>query len=206
MIASGTTSKQLSKETDAKVVGYGGMLLESFVAVTSLSTLLLLTIPQAQELRDPNQIFASGIATFLNCLGINREFALNFALLAFATFVYDTLDVATRLGRYIFEELTGLKNKWSPYIASLATLILPFIFLTRKITDAEGKGAYPIASFTWILLDQTPQDKERGRIMVDFMKWALTDGQADAADLRYAPLPKAIVDQELQALSKVQLQ
>ena len=138
LIASGTTSKQLSKETEARVVGYGGMLLESFVAVMALGTLLLLTTDQMHALKDPNQIYANGIAVFLNSLGINREFALNFALLAFATFVYDTLDVATRLGRYIFEELTGWKNKWSPYVATLATLILPLLFLTRKITDAQG--------------------------------------------------------------------
>ena len=86
----------------------------------------------------PNQIFASGVATFLNNLGVHKEFALNFALLAFATFVYDTLDVATRLGRYIFEELTGWRNKFSPYVATLVTLILPLIFVTRKITDAQG--------------------------------------------------------------------
>lgn len=138
LIASGTTSKQLSKETDAKVVGYGGMLLESFVAVTALGTLLLLTTDQMKQLQDPNQIYANGIATFLNAIGINKEFAYNFALLAFATFVYDTLDVATRLGRYIFEELTGWKNKWSPYIATFATLVLPFLFLTQKMTDAKG--------------------------------------------------------------------
>ncbi len=138
LIASGTTSKQLAKETDAKVVGYGGMLLESFVAVMALGTLLLLTTDQMKALKDPNQIYANGIAIFLNCLGINKEFALQFALLAFATFVYDTLDVATRLGRYIFEELTGWKNKWSPYAASLITLILPLLFLTQKMTDAQG--------------------------------------------------------------------
>lgn len=138
LIASGTTSKQLAKETDARLVGYGGMLLESFVAVMALGTLLLLTTDQMKALKDPNQIYANGIAVFLNCLGINKEFALQFALLAFATFVYDTLDVATRLGRYIFEELTGWKNKWSPYAASLITLILPLLFLTRKITDAQG--------------------------------------------------------------------
>ena len=139
LIASGTTSKQLSKETDAKPIGYGGMLLESFVAVMALGTLLLLTTDQLAELKDPNQIFANGVAIFLNNLGINREFALNFALLAFATFVYDTLDVATRLGRYIFEELTGWKNKFSPYIATLITLMLPLIFLTQEIKDAQGQ-------------------------------------------------------------------
>lgn len=138
LIASGTTSKQLSKETDAKVVGYGGMLLESFVAVTALGTLMILTTTQANQLKDPNQIYANGVATFLNCLGINRDFALNFALLAFATFVYDTLDVATRLGRYIFEELSGWRNKFSPYAATLLTLILPTIFVMQTIKDPQG--------------------------------------------------------------------
>ncbi len=138
LIASGTTSRQLSKENDARIIGYGGMLLESFVAVMALATLLLLTTEQIKGLKDPSQIFASGVATFLNNIGVNREFALNFALLAFATFVYDTLDVATRLGRYIFEELTGWRNALSPYIATLITLLLPLIFVTRKITDAGG--------------------------------------------------------------------
>lgn len=139
LIASGTTSKQLAKETDARVVGYGSMLLESFVAVMALGTLIILSQEQTQQLKDPGQIYANGVATFLNCLGIPREFALNFALLAFATFVYDTLDVATRLGRYILEELTGWKNKWSPYVATLLTLVLPLLFLTRKFTDTNGQ-------------------------------------------------------------------
>ncbi len=139
LIASGTSSKQLNKETDARFVAYGGMLMESFVAVMALGTLMMLSIPQAQELKDPNQIFANGVAAFLSVLGINKDFALNFALLAFATFVYDTLDVATRLGRYIFEELTGWKNTWSPYAATFVTLILPLWFLTRTFTDPRGQ-------------------------------------------------------------------
>jgi phosphate transport system substrate-binding protein len=74
-----------------------------------------------------------------------------------------------------------------------------------SITNAPGKGVYPISSFTWILLYQNPTDKQRGRVMVDFMKWALTDGQKDAAPLGYAPLPKPVVDLEMQALQKIQL-
>jgi phosphate transport system substrate-binding protein len=75
-----------------------------------------------------------------------------------------------------------------------------------SITNADGKDAYPISSFTWILLQQNPQDKVRGKIMVDFMKWALTDGQKLAAPLHYAPLPQPVVDKEMQALGKVQVQ
>ena len=74
-----------------------------------------------------------------------------------------------------------------------------------SITNADGAGVYPIASFTWILLYEKPQDKERARVLVDFMKWALTDGQSLAAPLHYAPLPKAVVDSELQALGKIQI-
>lgn len=138
LVSSGTTSKQLNKETDAKAVGYGGMLLESVVAIIALSTLIMLGLTDVKELKDPNMIYANGIAMFLNSLGINKEFALNFAMLAFATFVYDTLDVATRLGRYIFEELFGLRNKLTPYLASFFTLALPFVFLIQKMVDAKG--------------------------------------------------------------------
>ena len=58
-----------------------------------------------------------------------------------------------------------------------------------SITNAPGKGVYPIASFTWMLLYENPKDKAQAKVMVDFMKWALTDGQKFAARLGYAPLP-----------------
>jgi phosphate transport system substrate-binding protein len=73
-----------------------------------------------------------------------------------------------------------------------------------SITNPDGADAYPIASFTWMLLYQHPTDKVRGAAMVDFLKWALADGQKFAPDLGYAPLPQAVVDKEMQALAKVQ--
>ena len=75
-----------------------------------------------------------------------------------------------------------------------------------SIADADGKGVYPISSFTWLLLYQNPPDKARSKIMVDFLKWALTDGQKFAKDLHYAPLPQAVIDKETQAIGKVQVQ
>jgi phosphate transport system substrate-binding protein len=72
-----------------------------------------------------------------------------------------------------------------------------------SITNAPGKGVYPISSFTWLLLYETPKDKAKGKAMVDFMKWALTDGQKYAGDLGYAPLPEAVVKLEMAALGKV---
>jgi phosphate transport system substrate-binding protein len=72
-----------------------------------------------------------------------------------------------------------------------------------SITNAPGKGVYPIASFTWLLLYENPKDKNQSKAMVDFVKWALTDGQKYCAELGYAPLPDAVVKLEMAALAKV---
>ena len=75
-----------------------------------------------------------------------------------------------------------------------------------SITNAPGREAYPIASFTWLLLYENPRNKQQGRAMVEFMQWALTDGQKFATDLGYAPLPAAVVQLEMAALKKIQVQ
>ena len=74
-----------------------------------------------------------------------------------------------------------------------------------SITNANGPGAYPISSFTWLLLDQRSTDKQRTQVMVDFLRWALTDGQTFATELGYAPLPEPVVKRELAALQTVQV-
>jgi phosphate transport system substrate-binding protein len=74
-----------------------------------------------------------------------------------------------------------------------------------SITNAEGKGAYPISSFTWLLLYENPKDKAQSKAMVDFVKWALADGQKFATQLGYAPLPPEVVKMELAALTKVRV-
>jgi phosphate transport system substrate-binding protein len=75
-----------------------------------------------------------------------------------------------------------------------------------SITNAAGKGVYPVSSFTWILMYESPADKARGKVMVDFMKWALTDGQKFAEPLGYAPLPANVVQLEMAAIAKVKVQ
>lgn len=74
-----------------------------------------------------------------------------------------------------------------------------------SITNAPGHDVYPISSFTWLLLNQSARDRERARVMVEFAKWALTDGQKFAAELGYAPLPKEVVALEMQALSRLRV-
>jgi phosphate transport system substrate-binding protein len=72
-----------------------------------------------------------------------------------------------------------------------------------SITNAPGHDVYPIASFTWLLLQEAPKDVARSRMMVEFVRWALTDGQQYAPQLGYAPLPKEVVAMELEALKRV---
>jgi phosphate transport system substrate-binding protein len=74
-----------------------------------------------------------------------------------------------------------------------------------SITNPPGDEAYPIASFTWLLLYEDAQDKAQAKIMVDFVKWALTDGQKFSTELGYAPLPKSIVDKEMKTLEKIKV-
>jgi phosphate transport system substrate-binding protein len=75
-----------------------------------------------------------------------------------------------------------------------------------SITNPPGDDVYPISSFTWLLLFENASDKPKAKAMVDFMKWALADGQKFAADLGYAPLPQSVVDMELKALAKIKTQ
>ena len=75
-----------------------------------------------------------------------------------------------------------------------------------SITNPPGKDAYPIASFTWLLFYENPTDKAQAKVMVDFMKWALGDGQKFAKELGYAPLPPPIIAMELKALQKIKIQ
>jgi len=74
-----------------------------------------------------------------------------------------------------------------------------------SIVNAAGAGAYPIASFTWALVYQDQTDPIKGKKLVDFLRWALTDGQASATALDYAPLPKGVADRLLERLATIRL-
>jgi len=61
-----------------------------------------------------------------------------------------------------------------------------------SITNAPGKDAYPIASFTWLLIPTPSKDRAKGKIIADFLNWMVEDGQKMTADLSYAPLPEGV--------------
>ncbi|MFO0945345.1 MAG: carbon starvation CstA family protein [Planctomycetota bacterium] len=158
IIASGTTSKQLRKESDARVIGYGAMLLEAMVAIVSLCCVMMLT-KDSEALAGgprPNHLYARGIGSFLEVLGVPAAFGVSFGLMAFTTFVYDTLDVCTRLGRYILQELTGLEGKFGRFLATAITSAAPLFFLLRQQTDPQGK-VVPAWRIFWELFGASNQ-------------------------------------------------
>jgi phosphate transport system substrate-binding protein len=73
-----------------------------------------------------------------------------------------------------------------------------------SITNAQGKTAYPISSFTWLLIPSKISDAAKRDAIKGFLKWMLTDGQTSCEQLSYAKLPKEVVQKETQAINKIQ--
>jgi phosphate transport system substrate-binding protein len=72
-----------------------------------------------------------------------------------------------------------------------------------SITNAPGKAAYPISSFTWLLIPTKFQDPNKGKIIADLLNWCTTDGQKLTAGLSYAPLPESVVERVKEAIKQV---
>jgi carbon starvation protein len=129
LVCSGTTSKQVARESHVRPIGYGAMLAEGFVALIALVTVMIV-VPEALKGKAPGTIYGNGIGEFLT-LVIGREnlpFAVTFGAMAFSTFVFDTIDVATRLGRLLVEELLGLTGRAGALGATVLTILVPVYF------------------------------------------------------------------------------
>ena len=156
LVSSGTTSKQVAKETDCRPIGYGGMLLEGMVALVALSTVMMLSPSDPAARMAPDRIYAQGLATFVQQIGVNARWAASFVLLAFATFIFDTLDVATRLGRLILQELFGWQGRWGRLLATVLTLAPPAWFVTATMTDPSGR-VIPAWKAFWVVFGTSNQ-------------------------------------------------
>lgn len=126
LVCSGTTSKQIARESHCRPVGYGAMLAEAFVALIALVTVVIVAGNGLEGL-GPGTIYGNGIGRFLTLLvgEENLPFAVTFGAMAFSTFVFDTLDVATRLGRYLGQELFGWRGRAGALGATLAIVAIP---------------------------------------------------------------------------------
>jgi carbon starvation protein len=130
LVCSGTTCKQIEKESHIRPIGYGAMLAEGFVALIALTTIMIAT-PSAIQGLAPGTIYGNGIGQFLTIL-IGQDqlaFAVTFGAMAFSTFVFDTLDVSMRLGRYLLQELFGWRSRAGAFAATLATVAIPCYFI-----------------------------------------------------------------------------
>ncbi len=156
LVCSGTTSKQIDKEPDAHLVGYGGMLLEGVVALLALACVMMQKPGSAVAGMGPDKIFGVGIGTFLHQLGVPMQFAVTFGMLAFATFVYDTLDVCTRLARYLFCEFTGWRTRTAGITGTVVSLLLPAWFVAQTVTNQKGQ-VVPAYTVIWPLFGSTNQ-------------------------------------------------
>ena len=130
LVCSGTTLETGGQASRiSQPVGYGAMLAEGFVALIAIVTVMIMTSDEIKGMK-PGTIYGNGIGQFLTLI-IGRDnlgFAITFGAMAFSTFVFDTLDVCTRLGRYIIQELFGWKGLSGIAGATLMTVALPFYF------------------------------------------------------------------------------
>ena len=137
LVSSGTTSKQLDSEGNAKLIGYGSMLLEGVLAVVAVVAVGYVGGDKLTELLKnggPVNVFADGVGTFMTKLGFSFGVAKGFVALTISAFAMTTLDTATRLGRFIFQELfTKVDPKTgeaqgnvltNPFVATLITVVL----------------------------------------------------------------------------------
>ena len=105
--------------------------------------------------------------------------------------------VKNRGGRFVDASLDSI----TAAAASAASNMPPDFRVS--ITDAAAAEAYPIASFTWLLVPARIKDAEKGRALKEFLVWMLADGQKLAPSLQYAPLPEAVIGLERQALERI---
>lgn len=130
LVCSGTTAKQVDKESHTHAIGYGAMLCEALVAVIALSTVIIFAPEEVSGLK-AGAIYGKGIGEFLSIF-VGKEYlhlAITFGAMAFSTFVFDTLDVTTRLGRYLLQELFQWKGRLSSLFATALTVGIPLIFV-----------------------------------------------------------------------------
>lgn len=119
LVGSGTTSKQLDKETDARIVGYGGMLMEGLLAVVALIAAAAITSGKYHELignGGPIALFSASVGNFIGKLGIPVNVGTTFSALAVSAFALTSLDTATRLARFSFQEFFEKEDERKPSI------------------------------------------------------------------------------------------
>ncbi len=105
-------------------------------------------------------------------------------------------SVRNAAGNFVTASLDGVTE------AAASAKTMPADFRV-SITNAPGKTAYPISSFTWLLIPTPAKDPKKGKIIADFLDWMVTDGQKMTSQLSYAPLPDSVVEKVKAAIKQV---
>lgn len=137
IVASGTTAKQLDRESSARPVGYGAMLVEGILAIVAVMTVMAL--PE-RSTANPVQIFAGGLGRLLQIFGLPSSGATIFGMLAVSTFLLTTLDTCTRLARFLLQELLGLRSGSvrERLLATFLVLLIPLLVVFREVPGPGG--------------------------------------------------------------------
>ncbi len=137
IVASGTTAKQLDRESSARSVGYGAMLVEGVLAIIAVLAVMV-RAPEAGG-GTPVQVFAGGLGRALEVFGLPPVYAAIFGMLAVSTFLLTTLDTCTRLARLLLQELVGAPpGAAARTLASLGVLLLPAATVFGEIPGPGG--------------------------------------------------------------------
>ncbi|MDR2050892.1 MAG: carbon starvation protein A [Deltaproteobacteria bacterium] len=139
MVGSGTSSKQLRKEHDSIIVGYGSMLLEGMVAVIAIGTIMV-----AGEIGagGPMGAYSRGFGQFGSLIGIDPALGTSLGLLAVNSFLLTSLDTATRLTRYHIQEFSG--GKINKYVATVIAVACALVLVLPKTTVPVWAVIWPI--------------------------------------------------------------
>ncbi len=183
LVASGTTAKQLNKETDGRIVGYGGMLIEGLLAVLSLIAVASMVNKEFLDLlvsKGPVAAFSLGVGRFINAipvLNISIPLAQSFTALAVSAFALTSLDTATRLARFMFQEF--FEGKGQPekkfilqnrFIATGITIVfgaaLTFSGQTMSIWPVFGSANQLLAALALLALSVWVANLKKGFMFV----------------------------------------
>ncbi|SHI82240.1 carbon starvation protein [Dethiosulfatibacter aminovorans DSM 17477] len=147
LVSSGTTSKQVDREGDTKLIGYGSMLIEGVLAVIALITAGYIGADKLAELASAGgatNVFADGVGQFMTGFGLAKDVGKSFVALAISAFALTSLDTGTRIGRFIFQEFFDNSDSAT---GKESNALLTNKFFATLVTVALG-GLLGVAGYT----------------------------------------------------------
>lgn len=181
LVSSGTSSKQLDNERNAKLIGYGSMLIEGLLAICAIISVAYVSADKLPELLKnggPVNAFSQGTATFMTAIGLDFNLSKEFVALTISAFALTTLDTATRLGRFIFQEMVTTKaGANSPlgkavsnrYVATGITIALAWIMSTGSyltIWPIFGTANQMLAALALLAIAAWLKKYKRNHLMI----------------------------------------